>query len=240
MSLDRIAFLDGASLPELRELLDHADPAQRSDAACALGDRLRTHEIDGLEVELQGKLAALLDDPVPMVRFEAAIALAEARDARATPVLLGAMGVRALRLDAVRALGAVGDPQAVVPLTKMMIGWLMPWADRLQAAAALCALGDAAGAEYLRQRLASRRVAEAAAAIHFIAESRHPLARSLLETILASQVSLLRDAAVRALGVLGDPASRPALEAARSGADTELAADIDAALAALASASNWP
>jgi HEAT repeat protein len=228
--VDKLAFYDGAPLPVLRELLGSDDPRQRADAACTLGDRLRTHEIAALERELHERLAALLADAVPMVRFEAAIALAEARDARATPILLGGLSSRVLRLDAIRALGTAGDRAAVAPLGKLMRRWLMPWADRLQAAAALCALGDPEGAAYLKVRLESRRAAESAAAIHFLAESRHPEARALLEAIVADRRHARRDVAVRALGLLRDPRSRGVLEAAREQADDELLGDIEGAL----------
>ncbi len=225
--------LDGAPIPVLRELLGHAEAEVRADAACALGDRLRTREVAKLDNSLQEELAALLNDPVPMVQLEAAIALAEAHDRRATTVLLRATRFRALRLDATRALGTLGDPEAKDTLRRMMERWLYPWADRLQAAAALCALADSSGAAYLKAKLHSRRSAERAAAVHFIGESHHPEARTILEGILADLTHPMRDVAARALGFLGDPASSPALEAAKAGADAELLDDIDAALALL-------
>jgi len=226
--------LDGAPMPELAELLASKDPTERADAACAIGDRLRTRELAALDAPLRERLAALLSDAVPGVRLEAAITLAEAHDPRATEVLVVALGSRALRLDATRALGAGGDTRGVPPLRALMGRWLLPWADRLQAAAALCALGDPSGAAYLRSRLSSRRQHERAAAVHFLGEARHPDARPLLEAILADLTHPLRDVAARALGLLGDPGARPALEAARAHADDELRVDIDGALAALA------
>jgi len=126
--------------------------------------------------------------------------LAEARDHRATPLLLLAMRHRTFRLDAVRALGTMGDPQAVAPLRELMGRWLMPWADKLQAAAALCALGDQSGARYLQERLGSRKAAERAAAIHFIGESQHPEALALLTRLLQTPQEPMRDVAARALG----------------------------------------
>ncbi len=232
--------LDGAPLPVLQELMSDANPQVRGDAACALGDRLRTRELDALPRDLHERLAGLLGDADPHVRFEAAIALAEARDRRATDVLLSALPVRRLRLDATRALGTLGDQSAAPALTKQMTSWLMPWADRLQAAAALCALGDTAGAAYLEERLTSRRDAERAAAIHFVGESRHPRARELLAGIIHDKQHAMRDVAVRALGLLGDPAGAPLLEAAREGADGELLADIEAALELLKKARTLP
>jgi HEAT repeat protein len=229
-SYDPLA-LDGAPLPQLLDLLDGRNPAERADAACAIGDRLRTREMTALAPDAQERLARLLGDEESAVRFEAAIALALVQDARATEELLGCLRSRRLRLDAIRALGTGGAQRAIEPLTRLMQRRLLPWADRLQAAAALCALGDPAGAEHLKTRLLSRRHAERAAAVHFIGESRHPEARTLLEGLLADKNHPLRDVAARALGLLGDPAAGPALTKARADADTELQADIDQALA---------
>jgi HEAT repeat protein len=225
--------LEGATVATLAGLLADGRPGVRADAACSLGDRLRSRELDGLDTAVHEQLAALLDDPEVMVRFEAAVALAELHDHRATALLLGAMRSRSVRLDAIRALGTLGDPRAVPELSRFMAKWMLPWADRLQAAAALCALGDAAGAAHLVGRLASRRPAERAAAIHFLGESRHPRARALLEPILAAPRDPHRDVAARALGLCADPGARAALEAARSTADAELREDIDQALARL-------
>ncbi len=225
--------LDTAPLATLVAHLDDNNPLERADAACALGDRLRTRELRALDAEVQARLVALLRDLDPAVRLEAAIALAEVHDARATDVLLAAIRVRALRLDAIRALGTLGNRSAAPPLLELMQRWLLPWADRLQAAAALCALGDAEGATFLAHKLLSRRRAERAAAIHFMGESRHPRARAILEVILADAKDGMRDVAARALGLLGDAAAAPALRAARAQADKELCADIDEALARL-------
>jgi HEAT repeat protein len=227
------AQLDGASIPQLLEFL-HSNAAQlRCDAACALGDRLRTRELVTLDDAVRERLIALLQDAVLGVRFEAAIALAEAQDPHATAVLLNATGSRALRLDAIRALGSGGDLQAVGPLTKIMHRWLLPWADRLQAAAALCALGDSDAAAYLTTRLTSRRAAERAAAIHFLGESAHPAALELLTQILQDRRDLMRDVAARALGLLRNAQARPFLQKALADADAELAHDIHEALARL-------
>jgi HEAT repeat protein len=232
MSIDP-ADLDAAPIPTLVEYLEHEDPRLRADAACALGDRVRTREIDGLDGDVCRRLALMLEDEEPFVRFEVAIALAEVQDKRATPVLLGAMHRRSLRLDAIRALGTMRDRVAVEPLRRFMERWLLPWADRLQAAGALCALGDATGADYLVEKLTSRKDAERAAAVHFLGESKHPKALAYLESILADHEDRMRDVAARALGLLGDPAAREALEKARTAADNELRADIDEALALL-------
>lgn len=221
---------DGAPMPELVDLLTSEDPRQRADAACAMGDRVRARELTTLGDEEREALARLLDDSVTSVRFEAAMALAEIHDHRATPVLLEALAKRRVRLDATRALGTLGDPAAKEPLHRIMYRWLMPWADRLQAAAALCALDDPRGAAYLVHKLGSRRPAERAAAIHFLGESHHPEARFLLLALLENVREPMRDVAARALGLLGDASAKPALEAALVTAEGELAEDIREAM----------
>ena len=54
--------LDGAPLPVLRELLDSADFQERADAATALGDRLRTHELKGVDADVHDNSVVDLDD----------------------------------------------------------------------------------------------------------------------------------------------------------------------------------
>lgn len=221
-----MAELDGASLPELTAYLHSDDPAVRADAACSIGDRLRSREIDTIDASLQGALAKRLHDDVFEVAFEAAMALAEVQNPAAFAVLLRATRHRTWRLDAVRALGTLGDKRAIAPLTRMIQRWWLPWADKLQAGAALCALGDPAGAAFLRGRLSSRRSAERAAAIHFIGESRHPEACHILLGIVADTQDPMRDSAVRSLGLLRDGRARVPLEEALRQAEGELAQDL--------------
>ena len=223
--------LDRASVPELLEFLTSEVPRERADAACALGDRLRCHEVSTLDPPVIEAMAALLEDPVFPVRLEAAIALAEARDQRATDFLLEAIRYRSVRLDAIRALGTLGDPRAVPPLSALMSRWLLPWADRLQAAAALCALGDGRGADYLAEKLGKRRRSERAAAIHFIGESRHPDALRILGDLYRNPHEPMRDVAARALGLLRSAEARKILESERPRLEDELAEDVDAAIA---------
>ncbi len=226
-------YLEEAPLPALFALLADARAPMRADAACAIGDRLRGREGTTLSLEQRDLLAVLLDDQDFAPRFEAAIALALAKDSRGTRLLVLALAKRALRLDAIYALGQSGDQNAVAPLLLLLSRWLMPWADKLQAAAALCALGDSEGARYLVEALSSRRFAERAAAAHFLGDAGHPEARVRLEAILAQAGHELADVAARALGLLGDLAARPALQRALEVASGELREDITAALAAL-------
>ena len=222
--------LDGASIPELVELMESEHIGERAAAVCAIGDRLRTREIQTVEKPVQEAMAKLLDDSVTHVRFETAIALAELQDFRATPLLLGAMRSKALRLDAIRALGTMGDPDAIGPLRAVLGKFLMAWADKLQAAAALCALEDPEGQNYLKAKLQSRKFAERAAAIHFMAESKHPTATDDLINILNDLNDPMRDVAARSLGFIPSEITLEALRKARKTADGHLAEDIDEAI----------
>ena len=78
-------------------------------------------EVAGLEPRTRDRLALLLDDREPFVRFEAAISLAEVQDRRGTPFLLSVIGRRSVRLDAIRALGSMGDPVAIEPLLRKCV-----------------------------------------------------------------------------------------------------------------------
>ncbi|MBI5510453.1 MAG: hypothetical protein HY903_16980 [Deltaproteobacteria bacterium] len=225
---------DSIALDELQELLAHDDPYLRADAACAIGDRLRTREIESLAPPVLQQVGALLADREVAPRVEAAITLAELHDHRATPVLLAALRSRTFRLDAIRALATLGDRSAVPALVLILDRFLMPWADKLQAAAALCALGDPRGQRYLLERVHSRRFPERAATLHFLAEARHPAALTELCKVAADPRDSARDVAVRALGTLRDRAALPTLDAVRHDADPELGADVEAAIAAIA------
>lgn len=218
--------LDGAPIAVLKSLFTSTYPGERAGAACAVGDRLRTREILKVEPQIQEALSLLLDDPLPHVRFEAAIAMAELHDFRATSLLLGAAQSRGLRLDAIRALGTMGDTKAVGELHKILNRFFMPWADKLQAAAALCALNDETGQEYLRTKLSSRKHAERAAAIHFMAESKHPRAIEELVTILQNLGDPMRDVAARSLGLLPSQPGLVALQEALPNAQGDFAEDI--------------
>ncbi len=223
-----------ASIPTLLNVLSDTatTPDERGDAACALGDRLRCKEIAEFEPHVLQALLNTLDHPVFAVRFEAAIALAEAQHSQATAILLEASTFHTLRLDAIRALGKGGNQEAVDPLLKIMQRILLPWADNLQAAAALCALGNAAGQNYLEEKINARRSAERAAAIHFIGESCHPRAFELLSALFKNLA--VRDVAIRALGFVEDPRCIPflkeALESIEPQAHTDLREDILEAL----------
>ncbi|MCK5689788.1 HEAT repeat domain-containing protein [Myxococcota bacterium] len=224
---------ESASLDELREYFKAEHQVVRADAACAIGDRLRTKELTALEPPLQEELAALLKDDDFLVRLEAAIALAEVHDSRATEILLNAMRLKRFRLDAIRALGVSTDKKAIEPLRAFMRKFFLPWADKLQAAAALCTLGDPDGANYLEARINTRRFLERAASVYFIGDAHHPRAKELLLGIAQDPQHDARDAAIRGLGALGDKSIANKLDSLRNEVPKEFHQDIDVALALL-------
>ncbi len=199
-----IGDLIGRPLPELTGYLKASDYRLRADAACVIGDMLRDMDHKDLPAETISALRELLRDIEPKVRLEAAITLAILGDMAAAPILRELTARRRFRLDAIHALGILKDKEAVPLLTAILYKFLPTWAEKMQAAAALCAMGEGEGAAYLERRLRALRYGEKAAACHFIGESHHPKAFEILSDIARDPAHRLRDTAIRTLGVLGD------------------------------------
>ncbi|MEE2962375.1 MAG: HEAT repeat domain-containing protein [Myxococcota bacterium] len=197
--------LEKTDIPGLIKLLSDPDHEIRSSAACCLGDKVRTKELREFSHKLKETLAQRLKDPSGQVRFEAAIALAEMQDIRATGCLASFLPKSTHRLDAIRSLGASGDTLAIVALKPYVERWWYPWADRLQAAAALCRLGNSLGMEYLQDRITCRRREEKCAAYYFLGESNHPEALSLLQSGLKSGPNHIKHSCIDGLGALATP-----------------------------------
>mgnify|MGYP003952660015 CR=1 FL=1 len=227
--------IDGASSETLEELLTHENPEIQKDAACALGDLIRTKEKDSLSSSCVESLASILGHSNFLVQLEAAIALAEIQDHRGTPLLLAAIRHKRFRLDALRALGTMNDPQAIDNLRYWTRRIFAPWADKLQAAAALCKMADPEGQTYVQQKLKSKKAAERAAAIHFMAECQHPNALQDLGNILNNHLDPMRDVAARSLGLLGNSAAIPLLKNSLLKASSELVDDVNEAIQSLTS-----
>ena len=178
-------------------------------------------------------LATTLGHTNFLVQLEAAIALAEIQDHRGTPLLIAAIRHKQFRLDALRALGTMNDPVAITELQYWLRRFFAPWADKLQAAAALCKMGNLEGQTYVEQKLTSRKTAERAAAIHFMAECHHPAALQSLSTILNDPTDRMRDVAARSLGLLGNPDAKAILEETLLKTSDDLADDVNEALQSL-------
>ena len=109
-----LAALPGeGNIPLLLQALEDEDASVRQCAAVGLRQHADMHAIAGL--------IEALDDPDPLVRRLAGEAL-EATGSEAVPALLLVMesGSHAARLEAVRALAAIGDTRAIPALFKAL------------------------------------------------------------------------------------------------------------------------
>jgi HEAT repeat protein len=153
-----VRFQAVASLAELdpvrafdalvRALAD-ADAEVRGAAAAALGDHGDRRARD--------PLAALLDDAERSCRFEAAYALARFGDRRAAAALVALIDDRDFSLPALQGLTTLRAPEAQEPARRLMGRLFRPEVQRVRAAAALAALGDAEGRAFLQKRAGHRR-----------------------------------------------------------------------------------
>jgi HEAT repeat protein len=148
-SASALVRLAGArALPRLTVLATDPQAPVRAAAAAALGE---------FPQEARETIAALLGDPDPVVRVEAAFSLAPVGDRRATSVLVSLLSSRADRRDAAGALGRLGDPAAVEPLRRLVARFFLDRWTRVTATAALARLGDPGGARALVAILQTRR-----------------------------------------------------------------------------------
>lgn len=122
--------------------LGDEDAHVRANAAAALA----TLEPDPATSD---RIAKLLRDSDPAVRFEAALALAKARDRRASSELARHLDDdRAF--EAIEAIAALGASDRADDLAKVARSFLKPLALKAAAAAALARLGDPRGIDVLR------------------------------------------------------------------------------------------
>jgi hypothetical protein len=208
--------LTHAGPKELAAALKSSDDETRVRAACAVGDQLRFKELTTLEGPLLAELVkAAKDESIGFsdLRFEAAIALCEARRIEGE-VLIQALEIRERRFDAVKALSRLDTPAIRKALGFMALRRLIPWADRLVASAACAVLGDKTGAAYFEKTLTSRWFASRRAmALHLLGELRHPEAFGILMGLADSHGEPARPVAIRALGHLGDKRALSKLQA---------------------------
>ena len=196
-----------AGQKELAAALRSDDDETRVRAACAVGDQLRFKEITALETPLRLELVKAAKDAsigFSDLRFEAAIALCEARDPEGA-VLLDALELKDRRFDAVKALSRLDTEPVRNTLAFVARRMLIPWADRLVASAACAVLGDRDGARYFEKMLTTRWfLSRRAMALHLLGELRHPEAFTVLSGLAGSVGDPARPVAIRALGHLGD------------------------------------
>ena len=136
--------------PLLRVALRDEDAEVRANAAAGLADA--PHEPDTIAALAK----ALESEKQPEPRFEAAYALAQHGDQRATLPLLEFLRDEVRAFDAAGALGQLADPRSAEPLRRLLRRWFAPQLVKVRAAHALAKLGEAAGREFL-ERAAERR-----------------------------------------------------------------------------------
>ncbi len=140
-------MLDGA--PRLSSLLASRSSADRASAARVLG-------MVG-QAQLQRALARLLVDPEPEVRRAALAAAGSVAEVRLLPLLAGALGARALRASATKAIVTLGDA-AVPSLAARLRDPMEPLSVRLAIPRVLSAIGGPRALTTLAARVAEPNV----------------------------------------------------------------------------------
>jgi HEAT repeat protein len=184
--------------------------------------------------EARGLLAAALGDDSFNVQFYAARGMAILRHKAGFEVLVQALGDPELRFAALGALAMLGDREALPHVRQVFDKWFLPVYDRTQAAAALAALGDEAGAKHLLAR-AGKRALDCPMALQLLGEVKAAGAYERLTEVFTDRGHPFRGPAALGLGLLKDPRAAPLLRPvlAEPGASNELRFDVACALAVL-------
>ena len=221
-----------------RQRLSSSDIEERRDALMKL--RSMNHALAARAA------VASLNDPEPAVRVTAAHAL------RALPgdeavALLAPLTTEKLEFVRREAASALGDTQrrAAIPTLSTMLADKEP-SVRAAAAIALGKIGDETAVPALVQVLSGtnkkKREDEFVmrAAADSLGEIKSRAGSLVLITILSDEAAPvdLRRAAARSLGLIGDPAAKPALQAASGAADPYLTEAARAALRRLRASGN--
>lgn len=214
------------ALPWVLTLLNADSDDVRVAAARRLGEDKYAPAVAGL--------CDALTDPDPTVRFFAADALGTIGDPKAVEPLLKAarkaVGNRTpvkATLAAVRALGAIGDSDAL-PLILELTDHPSPDARPI-ALGALGGFDDPRALEAALAGLARKRDEEQRAAIWALKNIGSPAVGPLTQ-LLKDDRSNVRASAALALGLVGDAEAIPALEEAAGDDDTKVAGAARAAL----------
>ncbi len=174
-------------------------------------------------------LVAHLHDPSPQTRFAVAAALAQLGDSSGFEELALALDEPAARLEALQALGNLGDARALAPLTALFERTMLDEMDRVQCAGALARLGDSAGKEHLLRAL-EENGESAPFAAGWAGDLGILEAVPLLEALADEVESPARGASLHALGALRAPGAEARLLRVLSSDDgEESAARLDAA-----------
>jgi HEAT repeat protein len=161
-----------------------------------------------------GPLVAALADEDWLVRTSSAVALGQLGDLRAVVPLTASLSDAELqvRLDATEALGKLGDPDAIDAVTARLNDPAEHELVRAQAAGVLGQLVSGEVFAPLLNALGDPSIEVRCQALYALAESAGPAAVELLLARTTDPDTCIRDAAVHALGRVGDESLIPLLE----------------------------
>lgn len=229
-ALDHGPAAEGWTALEAVDALGSDDPRERAAAVQALATLAES------DAPLWAHVRRALEDKTLIVRAGAAIALGLAGDKSGAHVLAEAVDERDLRYPALEALRRAGAQECRAQVETVFHSWLMGAFERLQAAAALAAWGDAQAARYVEGRASKRRALDRGLALELCADLRLTGAfEACLAALAEGKKSIVRSTAVLALGRLGDSRAVDPLAAIHQDdtEDSEVREDAAEALSAL-------
>jgi len=185
----------------------------------------------------RAQVRAALQSSEETLRFAAACALSEVRDAAALPELAAALHDGYRRQEALSALMSLGDPAALPHVAELFEDESLGEFDRTLVAAALARFGDARGGAHLVSRI-ERESDDRPIAAEWAGRLGVQEAVPVLTELAQSEGDPAQGAAIRALGRLKAPGAEERLlaMAADSGAAEDLRMDALEGLAELATA----
>lgn len=236
-----LAGIGDPVVPLLRKSLTNPDPRLRVGAAAALAQMANSSRIVGAEPSVfwppaeriaspsdmkaaKPELTALLSDPVPSVRAQAAIALAsvDPSDKRAIPALIAIIGARnpKLRATAFTTLQLMGKAakEAAPPITRALERSPDPRV-RAQAARVLAAIGGAPACPTLARAAAHDKSDEVRVAAMRAMALESPVCPQAFPALIGSlgqHHGIGRISSWFSLAKLGKPAVAPLAEALKS------------------------
>jgi HEAT repeat protein len=226
-----VALLRGLPEERIRALLTSPEDTVRAAAAEVLGGRqdLSTDTLELLGVRLQDEapgvraatayalgqlgdestiatLRPLLEDQVPFVRKGALRAIGELGGPRAVELLVPFANDpdRSIRQSALLALGASGDENAIYPLLGALLGETSPVGRQIAARALASFPGDAARRALLGRLSQEQDPEHRLHLVETLARMPSEEVRERLQAIVRDEEGEIREAAMLALGSLGD------------------------------------
>ena len=180
------------------------------------------------------QVRAVLRSPEEPMRFAAACALADLKDAAALPELVAALAEDVRRQESLSSLLALADPAALPAVATLFEDQRLGEFDRTLVAAVLTRFGDPRGEQHLIERIAANGD-DCPVAAEWAGRLGLQAAADALGALAESEGSAGRGAALRALGRLQAPgaAARLLALAGDAGAPEDLRMDASEGLAEL-------